>query len=77
MALVGPGKGGVGNVNRIKEAFGPSLWFQWLQHNRLAVVADANGRRGKVKPFRQADGLTLAFVNNGSSFHNGRQSMLP
>ena len=76
VALVGPGKCWIGNVNRIKKAFRPSLRPQRLQHDCIAVVANAHRWGGKMKPFRQTDGLALAFMNDANCFHNGRQSKL-
>ena len=39
-------------------------------------MTNAHGRRGDVKTFRQAHGLTLAFVDDDCCFHNRVASML-
>ena len=76
LALLGPRKCRVADVNRIKKTCGPGFWFQRFQHNRLAVVTHADLVRGEVKAFRQAHGLTLAFVDDGCCFHNRVRSKL-
>ena len=76
MPLVGPGKGRVSNVYRIKEAVGPCRRFHRLKHDRLALVTNPHGGRGNVKAFRQAHGLAIPFVDDGCCFHNGIRSLL-
>jgi len=63
-------------MDRVKKPFGPSLWLQWFQDNRLAILAHTDCRSGKVKTLGQTNGLTLTFINDSGGFHNDFSSML-
>ena len=64
------------DMNRIKKTVRPRLWLEWFQYYRIAVLTHRHSRCRKVKPFRQADSLALALVNDSCSFHNARQICL-
>ena len=68
--LVGTGKLGIGDEDRIEETVRPRLRFQWLKDDRLPVVTDSNRGGGNVKAFRQAHGLPLTFVDDVRCLHD-------
>src|SRR5437764_690539 len=70
LPLVRPRKGGIADMDRLKETFGPTLRFQRLQHYGLAIVTHANSGSRNVVAFRQAHGLALPLVYDGCGFHN-------